>query len=746
MSAAIIPAAQAQTSSLPTARLLAALGGRGALEEAARAAWRRAEARSDAAGAMGWAAGALALLMANAGAACLTAFFRLDGDPAALGRVGEASAALCREAGAAAAVAALEGWERLGRPGWWLPLLRLAREASDCVAPALEVAEVVLEAGGVEGFAEFVALGLKATGHDRARRRRFFALDDPLARRVVARGGHDGFEVLERRLKLFGTALQGRPAPLRPLLVAPGRPAPRRTSLADGVLLLPESFPGVPAPAQPALFRAAAAHAAAHLLFGAGRQAVGKLKQLQIVLIGLVEDARVEALMLRRFPGLRRLWAPFHVAEAEGGTAPVLLARLARGLFDLDHADSHGFVAKGRALFAEADITDPAISRRIGGLLGNDLGQMRVQFNPRPYVIEPAYRDDNLGLWDFGDQAEVAPDMIEMIVEAARMRQEAGEGHTDPQGASATMARARPAAAAASEEGLMLARYPEWDRAQGVERADWTCVREVPPRPGDRRRIETMLDGVPDLRRRIDRLVRAARAGRPQRLRRLLEGTDLDLDALLESVLAEAAGEMPDERVHRATALRTRDLATAVLIDVSESIRAGGALDIERLAVALLGEAMQHLGDPAALLAFASDGRERVLLTRVKDFGEPFGPAARSRLAGLAPGLSTRLGAALRHAGAELAGRRSFRRLVLVLTDAQPSDIDVPDRADLVEDARRAVLHLRAQGTDVFGMVLGTGGHENAARIFGRAAYVSLACIADLPARLFDLYFRLSRR
>lgn len=727
-------------------RLLFALRGRGALEEAALAAWRRVSSLGDSAAAEVWAAGALALLTANAGSSCLTVFFRLDGNPAALGRAGKEAAALCREVGAAATIATLETWERLGRPLWWSPMLRLAREAPDCVATALATASTVLEAGGPQGFAEFIAVGLKSSGYDRAARRRFFALDDPLARRAVARGGQGEFEVLERRLKLFVTALQGHPAKLRPLPATADRRAPRRASLADGVLLLPEAFPSVPAPAQPTLFRAAAAHAAAHLLFGAGRQPVGTLKPLQIVLTGLVEDARVETLMLRRFPGLRRLWAPFHVAEAEGGTAPVLLARLARGLFDLGYADSHGFVAKGRALFAEANLSDPAISRRIGGLLGNDLGQMRVQFNPRNHVVEPAYRDDNLGLWDFEDQTEAAPDLIEMMVEAARMRQEADEGRADPKGTpSETTARARPVSAAPSDEGLMLARYSEWDRVQGVERADWTTVREVPARHGDPRRIGALLDGAANLRARIDRLVRAARAGRPQRLRRLPEGTDLDLDALLESVLAEAAGEMPDERVHRATALRARDLATLVLMDVSESTRDGGVLETERLAVALLGEAMQRLGDLSALLAFASNGRERVMLTRVKDFAEPFGPAACSRLAGLEPGLSTRLGAALRHAGTEIAAQRSFRRLVLVLTDAKPCDIDVPDTADLVEDARRAVLRLRAQGTDVFGVIFGPTGQENAARIFGHTSYVLLNSIADLPARLSDLYFRLSR-
>ena len=93
-----------------------------------------------------------------------------------------------------------------------------------------------------------------------------------------------------------------------------------------------------------------------------------------------------------------------------------------------------------------------------------------------------------------------------------------------------------------------------------------------------------------------------------------------------------------------------------------------------------------------------------------------------------------------------LSGVRSFRRLVLVLTDGEPSDIDVPDPLDLVEDSRRAVLGLRARGIDTFAVLLGTQGAENATRMFGRSGYAALRRLEDLPARLSDLYFRLSRR
>ena len=83
---------------------------------------------------------------------------------------------------------------------------------------------------------------------------------------------------------------------------------------------------------------------------------------------------------------------------------------------------------------------------------------------------------------------------------------------------------------------------------------------------------------------------------------------------------------------------------------------------------------------------------------------------------------------------------------VIVLTDGEPSDIDVADPLDLVEDARRAAVGLRARGIDGFGVVLGSGAMTSAARIFGRGNTMLVPRIEDLPARLSELYFRLARR
>ncbi len=728
--------------------------------------WQQLARRHGTAALEPWAQGALALVEVNAGAGALLAFWRagveLSGQlsPAVLGEIGHAAAALCREAGGRATVAALDGFvaiaPRLAGEGeralWWRALLTLARAAPDCVEDVAAQARRLVLPGHVAEFEGFVAAGLKAAGRDRARRRAFFALEDPLALGLLARiGAGPGFAELESELRRVLAALWGTAPQLQPVPPA-GEGTPRRVNIAGPVLRLPDIFPSVQGEAARHLYRAAALHAGAHLHFGNPRFPVRRFRPVQIALAGLIEDARIEALAIARYPGLRRLWAPYHVASAEDGpTLAALLARLARGLFDPGYSDPDALVGKAQALFAAAGtrLDDPAISLDIGTRLANDIGQRRLRFDARGHVVEPAYRDDGLGLWDFSDIDPEVSDEVQLLVEAARMeRREGADGPPDATPAPAPAGRARPQPSGAT--GAVIATYPEWDAQAGIERADWTSVRAMLPAPADPRPLLRALEAAAPARQRIARLVKAAKVGRAARLKRQWEGHDLDLDAVIEAAIARRTGEMPDLRVFRSTALTQRDLAVLVLVDMSQSTRqrlAGGAsvLDVEKLAVAMLGEALAALGDAFALLAFASNGRDDVRLCEVKGFAVPYDTAALARLAGLSSGLSTRLGAGLRHAGAEIARVRAFRKLILVLTDGEPSDIDTPAQ-DLVQDARRVVLQLRAQGIDTSGITLDPAGVGCGPAIFGKANAMPVRRIEDLPQRLSELYFRLARR
>ena len=714
--------------------------------------WQRLP-KSDAAALEAWAAAAAELVEANAGAACHAAFW--SASVAGHGRLdlittaGRAAAEVCRAAGAGAALAVLDAVPGALGPardadafGHWLAGMgRLAQAAPHCVPLAAAHTGVLLQDRSGQAFREFVATGLKAYARDETRRRAFFSLQDPWARSLLARPpGVPGAEALERLLAGYAAALWGGVATVR---TAPAGRATPRTVIQGQAILLPAWVAAATEAGARRLYLASAAHAGTHLALPRVRHQSKPLKPLEVALVTLVEDARVEALAMRRFPGLRRLWSPYHqTPPSPPRTASNLMARLARALFDGEHQDPDGFVAKGRALFAAATadgLDDPALSLRIGRALGHDLGQMRVQFNAREYLTTPEYRDDGAHMWDLPDQPG-AP--LDAEVRAADARDGTGNA-----GGSGPAGRARDAAPAS--RGTVVATYPEWDAAAGVERAGWTTVRDVPAGAAGPAPLLAAMAAASAVRAGIATLVRRSAVGRSVR-RRQHDGDGLDLDAAVDAMTALRAGQAPDPRLFTAARPRREDMATLVLLDGSASNAARlpdrrTVLDVQRLAASLLGEALAARHDPLALRAFASDGREDVRLTRIKEFGEPFGHAVLGRLAALRPALSTRLGTALRHAQAEFGVVRTRRRLLLVMTDGEPSDRDAgPD--DLVGDARRAVLGLRSAGVDVFGVVLDPGGVGSATTIFGRANTLPIQDLADLPARLAGLYFRLARR
>ena len=634
----------------------------------------------------------------------------------------------------------------------WLEVVEtVARQAPDILTLLFEHTGRLLSSLDIASFTAFVRMGLNIGRDDTARRHAFFSLQSAEALRLLDRRVGNGLADLRSCLKRYLGALWN----IHPPLVETPADAPehlrRRVGFGGGAIRVPASFPGFTSEDAKMLYRAALAHVGAHHRFTRAKFPAAGLKPLQIALVSLVEDARVERLAIGMMPGLRRLWARFHVARPEGPPVAIsLMARLSRALLDPDYHDPHGWVEKGRMLFEEAVSTDGGdqqLSRRIGGLLGNDIGQMRLQFDAKTYVVQPAYRDDNLGIWDFGAE-EQSPVELEAMVDGAVMRQEAGEDgrreESDDPGAAA--GRLRPAD---EDDGVTVARYPEYDYATGQYRPEWCTVRELPARMGSAGAVAMLRDTRSDLVERLSALIRASRVSRQQRVRRQPEGEFLDMDASIAAMISRRAGEPPDTRVYGRYERRARDISVLLLIDVSRSTvdrvrgSSAGVLEVERLAASFLARAMDGLGDPFAVAAFCSNTREDVRYTRIKDFGQPFGDLALGRLAGLTGDLSTRLGPVIRHAGNDLARQKSYRRLLLIVTDGEPSDVDVDDRRYLVEDARAAVHELRREGVDVFCVALDSDAESYAERIFGRRGSLHINSIDSLPEKLPALYLRL---
>lgn len=653
--------------------------------------------------------------------------------------------------------AALETSARYRQPEdmdlWVAQVEEVLRKAPESALALLENMGRIVGALPPFAFHAFVRAGLASRAAGSGQASAFFALETPEALRMLGgTPGSTGFATLRGQLRPYMAALWG----LCPPIAEPPPDAPeamrRRPGLGGGGVRMPSSYPGFPPEEARLLYRAALAHIGAHRRHTRTLFPAKGLKPLQIALVSLIEDARVERLAALELPGLARLWNRFHVARPEGPPLAIaLMARLSRALADPAYEDPHGFVAKGRALFEEAfqnDRHDQQLSRRIGGLLGNDIGQMRLQFDPRTYVVQPAYRDDNLGIWDFGPQDDQAPIEMEAMLEGARIEQQQGEDGRREQGDAGESAAGR-LVTPNNEDAYPRFRYPEFDPVAGQYRPDWCTVREYPVRPGPPALVRALEEARSDIVDRLSSMIRASRVSRQQRVRGQMEGDFLDVDASISAQIARRAGDLPDNRVYGRHERRARDMSVLLLIDCSRSTTdrlpdgSSTVLEMERLSTAFLARAMTGLDDPFAIAGFASNGREDVRYMRVKDFGQPFDRPALGRLAGLTGDFSTRLGAVLRHAGRDLARQRSYRRLLLVVTDGEPSDIDVDDPAHLAGDARMAVRELRRVGLDVFCITLGSNSASSAPQIFGRRQTLCLNSVNRLPTVLPGIYLSL---
>ena len=285
--------------------------------------------------------------------------------------------------------------------------------------------------------------------------------------------------------------------------------------------------------------------------------------------------------------------------------------------------------------------------------------------------------------------------------------------------------------------------YPEWDHRRGRYLPDHTRVLSSPAPAAD---AAPEFAADPAARRRIRAVRRQFEALRPRRLilPRQLDGDELDMEAAIASIVELRATGEGHDRVYRAARAQGRDLAVSVLMDTSRSTESaiGGhaVIDVEREALAALAWGLDAVGDDFAIQTFSSLRRDRVFVLEVKRFDEPMGAAVESRIGALRPSFYTRLGAAIRHASKGLEARPNRHRLLLVVTDGKPNDLDHYEGRHGIEDSRMAVREARRKGQAVHGVVVDARGQAWFSRIFGEGGYSMVANADRLTAALPEIY------
>ena len=278
--------------------------------------------------------------------------------------------------------------------------------------------------------------------------------------------------------------------------------------------------------------------------------------------------------------------------------------------------------------------------------------------------------------------------------------------------------------------------YPEWDwKRRRHHLHHCRVIAEPASLEGDEWRPDE------DALRRIRLVRRQFEAMRPRRqlMTGQPDGDDLDLSALVRSVADRRAGGIGSDRVYTAVRTVARDLSVCVLVDVSLStdsyVEERRVLDVEKEALLALTHGLSACGDEHAILTFTSHRRQRVDIRMVKDFEERLGPRVVRRIQALKPGSYTRMGAAIRHATALLEKRPQTHRLLLVLTDGKPNDIDHYEGRYAIEDTRVAVQEARRAGLRLFGVTVDAQGRDYLPYIFGPGPYAIFPHVARLPRR-----------
>ena len=289
--------------------------------------------------------------------------------------------------------------------------------------------------------------------------------------------------------------------------------------------------------------------------------------------------------------------------------------------------------------------------------------------------------------------------------------------------------------------------YPEWDWRLGAYRDPGATVLLLPAPDGPQQWVDDTLTArrgmLHEIRRRFE-LLRAQRV----RVHRQFDGDDIDLQAYIDSYADFRAGQPMAQRLYQTERRSRRNMAIMLLIDVSGSTdgwiaAARRIIDVEREALLLVCIALDGMAEPYSVLAFSGEGPQAVVVRSIKRFDEPYDNAVAQRISGLEPEHYTRAGAALRHASSLLMNEAAEHRLLLLLSDGKPNDIDDYEGRYGVEDLRQAVIEAKLQGISPFCLTIDRQAANYLPAVFGPNHYALLPRPELLPSVLLEWLRRL---
>lgn len=300
----------------------------------------------------------------------------------------------------------------------------------------------------------------------------------------------------------------------------------------------------------------------------------------------------------------------------------------------------------------------------------------------------------------------------------------------------------------ASEDDIPLGtgcKLPEWDYRRGQLVPDRCLLQPMLPRGATAKGLPRHLQKTAKtIQAQFEQLqsVRYWLKAQPQ-------GEEIDLSAWLDFHIESSVAATTEQGLYQSFRGNFRDLSCLLLADLSMSTEAyldddSRVIDVVKDSLLLFGEALQSTGDNFAMYGFSSVKRSHVRFSVLKNFKEKYTDQVRGRIQALKPGFYTRMGAAIRQATKLLIEQKSTQKLLLLLTDGKPNDIDHYEGRFGIEDCRQAIMEARQQGIKPFCITIDQDAAAYLPYIFGSSGFTVIMKPSQLPVRLPQLYHQLT--
>lgn len=323
--------------------------------------------------------------------------------------------------------------------------------------------------------------------------------------------------------------------------------------------------------------------------------------------------------------------------------------------------------------------------------------------------------------------------------------------------------------------------YDEWDYQIGDYRSRWCRLREIVLAGDAGEYFTKTLHEYATLTPAVKHEFQRIRPEQYRIIRGLEDGEEFDFNAVVTAASDLRAGISPSPKLYTVRRQTERDVAALFLLDMSASTdepiapvvrpyteeehddrqslwkkrslapepKPRRIIDVTKEALVLMAEALEEIGDTYAIYGFSGQGKDNVEFYHVKSFGEALSPTVKGRIGAVEPKRSTRMGTAIRHSLEKLKAVACRVKLLVVLSDGFPQDLDYgTDRRSTTYGLRDTMTALREAervGILTFCLTVDKAGHDYLRDMCESSRYLVLDDVASLPTELPKVYQRYIR-